>query len=80
MTTPPTSVIEDSAPPTMNDIDTTRRIRAAFAGELGAETVIDVDTASGSEDVGIIASSTSAPLVFLVRRKRRPAGVRHRTS
>ncbi|GAA1624171.1 amidohydrolase [Catellatospora bangladeshensis] len=56
--------ITESAPAVINDPDAAERIRAALAGVVGAERVLDPGPVTGSEDVGVLAAAAGAPLVF----------------
>ncbi|WP_202567156.1 amidohydrolase [Agreia sp. COWG] len=64
MTTEPEINVLVSAPATINDATATQVVRDAFAAEWGEASVIDYGAVSGSEDVGVLASAASAPLVF----------------
>ncbi|GHJ47460.1 putative amidohydrolase [Catellatospora sp. TT07R-123] len=54
----------ESAPAVVNDVAAVDRTRAALAGVVGAERVIDPGPVTGSEDVGVLADAAGAPLVF----------------
>ncbi len=56
--------ITESAPAVINDPDAAERIRAALAGVVGVERVLDPGPVTGSEDVGVLAAAAGAPLVF----------------
>lgn len=64
MTEPPTVVVDETVAATVNDADATARVRAALEGRFGAETVIDIGTLTGSEDVHELATAAGAPLVY----------------
>lgn len=66
MTEPPTIDVPLSGPPTVNSPDHTARLRDRFTAEWGETSVIDHGTVAGSEDVGILAQATAAPLVFWI--------------
>lgn len=51
-------------PVTVNDVDATARVNAAFAAEFGAEAVFEPDPIAGSEDVGNLATAAGVPLVY----------------
>ncbi len=51
-------------PVTVNDVDATARVNAAFAAEFGAEAVLEPGALSGSEDVGNLATAAGVPLVY----------------
>ncbi|WP_454860805.1 amidohydrolase [Promicromonospora soli] len=61
---PPTVTMRDSFPPVVNDPAETERTRGVFAAHFGAARVIDPGPVSGSEDVGILATSADVPIVF----------------
>ncbi len=54
----------ESAPAVVNDVVATARVRAALAGVVGAERVVDPGPVTGSEDVGVLARAMDAPLVY----------------
>jgi len=60
----PIIVVDHSLPPTINDVDATARITAAFDRAFGEGTVIDPGMFTGSEDVSRFAQDASVPLVF----------------
>ena len=60
----PLLVSTESAPAVINDAAAVERTRGALAGVEGAEQVIDPGPVTGSEDVGVLAASAGAPLVF----------------
>lgn len=64
MTTPPTVVLGDHAPATINDPASAERLRARFGAEFGQEQVWSPGVVAGSEDVGLIATAAGVPLVF----------------
>ncbi|MDN4641113.1 amidohydrolase [Agreia sp. PsM10] len=64
MTTEPDITLLASAPATMNYPDEVERLRTAFVDAFGERAVIDYGTISGSEDVSVLSSSASVPLVF----------------
>ncbi|KQP57179.1 amidohydrolase [Agreia sp. Leaf283] len=64
MTTDPDITLLASAPATVNDAEATERLRAGFVDAFGERAVIDYGTISGSEDVSVLSSSASVPLVF----------------
>ena len=51
-------------PVTVNDVEATARVNAAFASEFGAEAVLEPGALSGSEDVGNLATAAGVPLVY----------------
>lgn len=61
---PPLVEIAESFPVTTNDSDATARVVQALSEVLGERRVVDAGVVSGSEDVGILASSVGAPLVY----------------
>ena len=60
----PIIVVDHSLPPTINDVDATARITAAFDRAFGEGTVIDPGMFTGSEDVSRFAQDAGVPLVF----------------
>nr|WP_315267653.1 amidohydrolase [Microbacterium lemovicicum] len=60
----PTIVTDHTLPPTINDVDATARITAAFRREFGAGAVVDPGMFTGSEDVSWFARESGAPLVY----------------
>ncbi|SDB83828.1 hippurate hydrolase [Sanguibacter gelidistatuariae] len=64
MTTPPTVVLGDHAPATINDAASAERLRARFVAEFGPQGVWSPAVVAGSEDVGLIATAAGVPLVF----------------
>lgn len=62
--TPPTIVTDHTLPPTINDVDATARVSAAFRRAYGEAAVIDPGMFTGSEDVSWFAREANAPLVF----------------
>lgn len=61
---PPTIVTDHTLPPTINDIEATDRLRAAFDRHFGDGTVVDPGMFTGSEDVSWFARESGAPLVY----------------
>ncbi|QNE36107.1 amidohydrolase [Leifsonia shinshuensis] len=51
-------------PVTVNDVEATARVNAAFSSEFGAEAVLEPGALSGSEDVGNLATAAGVPLVY----------------
>ncbi|MGH1524682.1 amidohydrolase [Leifsonia sp. L25] len=51
-------------PVTVNDLEATARVNAAFASEFGEEAVLQPGALSGSEDVGNLATAAGVPLVY----------------
>lgn len=51
-------------PVTVNDVEATARVNAAFAAEFGTEAVLEPGALSGSEDVGNLATAAGVPLVY----------------
>jgi hippurate hydrolase len=64
MTVEPTLVLQESGEATINDEAATERLRKRFIEEFGSSAVVDVGTVSGSEDVGLLAKPSGAPLVY----------------
>jgi len=64
MTTPPTIVMKERAPATINDDASAERVRSAFRAAFGDASVIDFGAVTGSEDVSLLATASGAPLVF----------------
>ncbi|GAA1920826.1 M20 family metallopeptidase [Microbacterium aoyamense] len=60
----PVITVDHSLPPTINDVDATARLSAAFDRVLGQGTVMDPGMFTGSEDVSWFARDSGAPLVF----------------
>ena len=60
----PTIVTDHTLPPTINDVDATARITAAFRREFGEGAVVDPGMFTGSEDVSWFARESGAPLVY----------------
>ncbi len=54
----------ESYPAVHNDIAASARIHAAFSDTFGAAQVIDPGPATGSEDVGMLATAAGAPIVY----------------
>lgn len=63
---PATPTIEsiESFPVVVNDKDALGRTLGVFAEWLGADKVMDPGAGAGSEDVGILATSSNAPLSY----------------
>jgi amidohydrolase len=61
---PPTIVTDHTLPPTINDVDATAQLTAAFDAAFGGGTVVDPGMFTGSEDVSWFARESGAPLVF----------------
>lgn len=51
-------------PVTVNDVEATARVNAAFAAEFGEQSVLAPGALSGSEDVGNLATAAGVPLVY----------------
>ncbi|MFE4468409.1 amidohydrolase [Leifsonia sp. NPDC056824] len=60
----PTTEWGERYPVTVNDLEATARVNAAFASEFGAEAVLEPGALSGSEDVGNLATAAGVPLVY----------------
>lgn len=60
----PEFVRVDQFPITVNDTAATARVVEAFRQELGAERVVDPGQHTGGEDVGILSTSSWAPLCY----------------
>jgi amidohydrolase len=60
----PAIVTDHTLPPTINDVDATAQLTAAFDAAFGAGTVVDPGMFTGSEDVSWFARDSGAPLVF----------------
>ena len=60
----PEFVYEEHFPLTVNDEAAAARVKAAFQTAFGEGHIIDPGPVSGSEDVGALAKSADAPLVF----------------
>ena len=60
----PTVAWGERYPVTVNDVEATERVNAAFAAEFGAEAVLAPGPLSGSEDVGNLATAAGVPLVY----------------
>jgi hippurate hydrolase len=60
----PTTDWGERYPVTVNDVEATARVNAAFASEFGAEAVLEPGALSGSEDVGNLATAAGVPLVY----------------
>lgn len=61
---PPTISIDHTLPPTINDVDATARLTAAWDHAFGDGTVVDPGMFTGSEDVSWFARETGVPLVY----------------
>ncbi|MFE4949079.1 amidohydrolase [Leifsonia sp. NPDC056665] len=60
----PTTEWGERYPVTVNDVEATARVNAAFASEFGEEAVLEPGALSGSEDVGNLATAAGVPLVY----------------
>jgi hippurate hydrolase len=60
----PEIVLEESFPAVFNDPAACAHARSALQKVLGADRVLDPGVVTGSEDVGILATSAGAPLVY----------------
>jgi amidohydrolase len=60
----PSITVDHSLPPTINDVDATVRLSAAFDAAFGAGTVVDPGMFTGSEDVSWFAREAGVPLVY----------------
>lgn len=60
----PTTEWGERYPVTVNDLEATARVNAAFASEFGEEAVLEPGALSGSEDVGNLATAAGVPLVY----------------
>lgn len=60
----PTTDWGERYPVTVNDVEATARVNAAFAAEFGEEAVLEPGALSGSEDVGNLATAAGVPLVY----------------
>jgi amidohydrolase len=60
----PDIVYDERFPVTVNDPAATERTAAALRAVLGAERVIDPGLVSASEDVGVLATASGAPLCY----------------
>jgi hippurate hydrolase len=61
---PPVIVTDHTLPPTINDVEATARLTAAFDAAFGQGTVIDPGMFTGSEDVSWFAREADVPLVY----------------
>ncbi|WP_353808225.1 amidohydrolase [Agromyces sp. SYSU T00194] len=61
---PPEFTYGEDYPVTYNDPEATERTRAALQAALGESHVGDPGPVTGSEDVGVLATSAGAPLVY----------------
>lgn len=62
---PEVTVSEESTPPTINDAELTRRLKNAWARELGEDTVIDEPTKGmGAEDFPFLTTDPYIPSVY----------------
>ncbi len=66
MTVDPEIIELLSAPATINSVQHAETLRSAFGSAWGESALIDFGTVSGSEDVGLLATATGAPLVFWI--------------
>ncbi|CAN5420142.1 M20 family metallopeptidase [soil metagenome] len=66
MTVEPEVIQGLSAPATINSVPHVEALRTTFAEAWGEQSVTDFGTVSGSEDVGLLATATDAPLVFWI--------------
>jgi hippurate hydrolase len=64
MTDPPTIVMLEHAPPTINDGPASERVRTVLRAAFGDASVTDIGPVTGSEDVSLLATASGAPLVF----------------
>ncbi len=60
----PEVTVLSSFPAAVNDAEAAERTRAALAGVVGAERVVDPGPVTGSEDVGVFATAAGVPLVY----------------
>ncbi|MFG2889806.1 amidohydrolase [Streptomyces sp. NPDC048248] len=60
----PETEILDSFPVTVNDPVTLRKVNETFTGLFGEQRLFAYDPASGSEDVGLLATAAEAPLYY----------------
>ncbi|WP_407552283.1 amidohydrolase [Streptomyces sp. Pv4-95] len=60
----PETEILDSFPVTVNDPATLREVNETFTGLFGEQRLFAYDPASGSEDVGLLATAVEAPLYY----------------
>ncbi|GAB3603192.1 amidohydrolase [Microbacterium aureliae] len=60
----PVITVDHSLPPTINDVEATDRLRAAFSRHFGEDAVVDPGMFTGSEDVSWFARESGAPLVY----------------
>lgn len=56
--------VTDTFPPLVNDGPACARTRPALEAVVGPERVVDPGLVTGSEDVGLLATASGAPLVF----------------
>lgn len=61
---PPAVEAMESAPAVVNDPVATERVRSALGAVVDPSLIIDPGAITGSEDVGVLASSAGAPLVY----------------
>ncbi|MFI1198935.1 amidohydrolase [Streptomyces sp. BHT-5-2] len=54
----------ESFPPTVNDTAVLAEVNASFTGLFGEQRVFAYEPATGSEDVGLLASAAGAPLYY----------------
>ncbi|WP_431278973.1 amidohydrolase [Leifsonia poae] len=72
-TAAPTVEYGERYPVTVNDLDATARVTAAFAAEFGEGALFDPGALSGSEDVGNLATAAGVPLVYWILGGAEPA-------
>jgi hippurate hydrolase len=60
----PDLAVVESFPAVHNDPDACARLRQAFSGRSGPESVFDPGPATGSEDVGILATAAGVPCAY----------------
>lgn len=61
---PPEITLSDSYPVLVNDADAVSRTVAAFRSRFGDDNVIDPGPGPASEDVGVLATASGAPLCY----------------
>ena len=54
----------ETYPAVRNDVAASARIQAAFSARFGADKLVDPGSATGSEDVGMLATEAGAPIVY----------------
>lgn len=72
----PVIVRAESFPVTVNGDNATERTMVAFRSAFGDDTVFDPGQVSGSEDVGLLATAASVPLVYWILGGTHPATYR----